>query len=178
VERLIGEIVRHLGRLDILIHAASVAFHGKTVDDPSLNHHAMDLQWQVNVSGYIAAVRAATLHMKEGGRIIAIGSGLAVRVSMPGVADYAATKAAVLGYTRGAALDLASRGITANVILAGTLEFETPIARRQGLQNKHTQSHMLSCSLEEIAAAVVFLSSPRAASITGTALDLTGGYLS
>ena len=60
--------------------------------------------------------------MGEGGRIVTIGSGIATRASFPGLADYAATKAAVVGYTKGAARDLGPRGITVNVLQPGSID--------------------------------------------------------
>jgi NAD(P)-dependent dehydrogenase (short-subunit alcohol dehydrogenase family) len=56
--------------------------------------------------------------MHEGGRIINIGSGAGTRVGWPGMTDYTATKAALAGYTRGAARDLGPRGITVNIVQA------------------------------------------------------------
>ena len=60
----------------------------------------------INVHGVIAAIRTASKLMGEGGRIVTVGSMLADRASFPGLADYTATKAAIVGYTKGAARDL------------------------------------------------------------------------
>lgn len=60
--------------------------------------------------------------LPEGGRIISISSGVATRAGAPGLTDYAGTKAALEGYSRGAARDLAQRGITVNVIQAGVVD--------------------------------------------------------
>ena len=60
--------------------------------------------------------------MGEGGRIVTVGSMLADRASFPGLADYVATKAAVVGYTKGAARDLGPRGITVNVVQPGSID--------------------------------------------------------
>ncbi len=60
--------------------------------------------------------------MGEGGRIVTVGSGIATRASFPGLADYAATKAAIVGYTKGAARDLGPRGITVNVLQPGSID--------------------------------------------------------
>ena len=70
----------------------------------------------------IAAIRAASKLMGEGGRIVTVGSMLADRASFPGLADYTATKAAVVGYTKGAARDLGPRGITVNVVQPGSID--------------------------------------------------------
>ncbi|RXH57168.1 3-oxoacyl-[acyl-carrier protein] reductase [Granulicella sibirica] len=176
---MVQEVTREFRHLDILIHTSSFALHGKTIDDPTINNQALDLQWQVNVHGYIAVVRAAVLRMRAGGRIIALSSSLAQRVGIAGAADYAGTKAAVLGYTKGVARDLTSRGITANVVLAGTLKFETPKTRRGPVNGPYSQEDVgdETVTNEDVVRAVMFLASPLAGAITGTALDITGGDL-
>ena len=70
----------------------------------------------------ITAIRTASKLMGEGGRIVTIGSGIATRASFPGLADYAATKAAIVGYTKGASRDLGPRGITVNVLQPGSID--------------------------------------------------------
>jgi len=79
-------------------------------------HHGgfrtLDRMTAVNVGGVVAAIRAAAPVIADGGRIITMSSGIAARVGAAGVADYAASKAAIEGYTKGAARDLAGRNIT------------------------------------------------------------------
>ncbi len=176
---LLRDVTRAFKHLDILIHTSSFAIHGKTIDDPTINNQSLDLQWQVNVHGYIALVRSAVLNLRPGGRIIALSSSLAQRVGIVGAADYAGTKAAVLGYTKGIARDLAGRKITANVVLAGTLKFETPKTRRGHLGGLYSQEDVYeeAVTTEDVVRAVMFLASPSAGAITGTALDVTGGDL-
>lgn len=176
---LVQDVLKAFRHIDILIHTSSVAIHGKTIDDPTINNQALDLQWQVNVHGYIALVRSAALAIRPGGRIIALSSALAKRVGIVGAADYAGTKAAVLGYTKGVAKDLASRKVTANVVLAGTLKFETPKTRRSPLHGFYSQENICeeAITTDDVVRAVMFLASPAAGAITGTALDVTGGDL-
>lgn len=176
---LLSDVTQEFKYLDILVHTSSFALHGKTIDDPTISNQSLDLQWQVNVHGYIALVRSAVLNMRPGGRIIALSSSLAQRVGIVGVADYAGTKAAVLGYTKGIARDLAGRKITANVVLAGTLQFDTPKTRRShlGQQSSQEDVHGETVTTDDVVRAVMFLASPSAGAITGTALDVTGGDL-
>ena len=122
---LLDEVLSTFRRIDVLIHASSLALHGKALDDPTANNEALDLQWQERSRLHRIDPRGCTL-LLFGGRIIALSSGIASRVGITGAADYAGTKAAVLGYTKGVAKDLAARMITANVVLAGFLKFETP----------------------------------------------------
>src|SRR5207248_5534598 len=102
---------------------AGVAIGG-AVDDPNADSTALSRQDAVNVHGVITAIRTASKLMGEGGRIVTIGSGIASRASFPGLADYAATKAAVVGYTKRAARDLGPRGITVNVLQPGSINTE------------------------------------------------------
>ena len=89
-------VVERFGRLDILVNNAGVS--GKEWrGNPANNASARERLFDVNVSGVAAAVTAAEPYLGEGGRIINIGSILGERSLFPGVADYAATKGAVVG---------------------------------------------------------------------------------
>lgn len=120
-EPLIQQVVAHFGKIDILVNNAAVAWQGKTIDDSSIDNAAMNRQWSINVLGVVANIRAAVKHLPEGGRIISIGSGVGARAGFPGTADYAGTKAAIVGYSKGAARDLGRRNITVNVVQAGIM---------------------------------------------------------
>ena len=108
VEGLVKAVVERFGHLDILVNNAGVAVTG-AVDNPENDLAKFDRQFAINVGGVIAAIRAAARVMGAGGRIISIGSIVATRAGLPGLADYAATKAAIVGYTKGAARDLAPK---------------------------------------------------------------------
>jgi NAD(P)-dependent dehydrogenase (short-subunit alcohol dehydrogenase family) len=115
VDQLVKDVARHFGRLDILVNNAGVVVNG-AVDDSNNDTAAFERQDAINVHGVVTAIRAASKLMGEGGRIVTIGSGIATRATFPGLADYAATKAAIVGYSKGAARDLGPRGITVNVL--------------------------------------------------------------
>jgi len=173
---LIKAVTDRFGRLDILVNNAAVAYQGKGIDHPNIDDAMMDQMWAINVGGVIANMRAAAKVIPEGGRIISIGSGVATRVGFAGVADYAGTKAAVVGYSKGAARDLAPRKITVNVVAAGLME--TEMAAEAGVAEMlfATLAIQRYARLEEVAAGVVFLASPAASYITGTVLNVEGGY--
>jgi 3-oxoacyl-[acyl-carrier protein] reductase len=176
VESLIGEVVKNFGKLDILINNAGVAVGGK-VDSADADIDSLNRQVAINYGAVVAGIRAASKVMTEGGRIVTTGSGLASRVSFPGLADYSATKAAIVGYTKGAARDLGPRGITVNVLQSGSIETDMNPADGAFAD---AQRAMIALGRfgkpEEIAAAVVFLASPAASYITGTVLNVDGGF--
>ncbi len=177
-EPMVREEVSKLGKLDILVNNAAVALQGKTIDDPAIDNAAMDRQWAINTLGVIANIRAAAKVLPEGGRIISIGSGLGTRIAFPGTADYAATKAAVVGYSKGAARDLGGRNITVNVVQAGMMDTDMAAGSKGKLPPIIMESHAIHrfAELSEVAAAVVFLAGPDAGFITGSVIDVNGGF--
>jgi NAD(P)-dependent dehydrogenase (short-subunit alcohol dehydrogenase family) len=115
---LVGRVLADFGRLDILVNNAAVAVH-RRVDEEAGDSDALDRQVVVNYTSIVAAVRAVAGVLPPEGRIISIGSGVAARTGAAGIADHAGTKAALGGFTRGAARDLAGRGITVTLLQTG-----------------------------------------------------------
>jgi 3-oxoacyl-[acyl-carrier protein] reductase len=176
VEQLVADVVKRFGRIDILVNNAGVFVTG-AVGDPAPDEAQLQRQFAVNVGGVATAVRAAAKVMGEGGRIISVGSVLGQRVPFPGIADYSATKAAVAAYTKGWARDLGPQGITVNAIQPG------PINTDMNPENADFAAPQKAATAlgrygrpEEVAAAIVFLASPEASYITGTTLDVDGGF--
>lgn len=113
VERTVSEY----GRIDILVNNAGI-FDAKPIEAISLEDFQRTMD--INVRGVFVASQAAASHMREGGRIIIIGSNLAERAPMPGLSLYSLSKAALIGFTKGLARDLGQRGITVNVVHPGS----------------------------------------------------------
>jgi 3-oxoacyl-[acyl-carrier protein] reductase len=173
---LIDGVVRDFGRLDILVNNAGVVAYG-SVDDPATGFGALDRLIAVLFTGMIAMTRAAAPVLSEDGRIISIGSPLGLRAGVSGVAETAAVRAALDGYTKGIARDLAPRNITVNAVHAGLMDTDMNA-------DNEALSHVLAtlcfprfARLEEIIAPILFLASPAASYITGSVISANGGYL-
>ena len=172
---LVWQVAEDLGRVDVLVNNAAIAVVGPI--DKSPPQAELDRQLTVNYVSVVAAIRAAADVMTDGGRIVNIGSGVATRTGVPGIADDAASKAALAGFTRGAARDLAGRGITVNLLQTGLVD--TELSRSTGGNPERLlQSVPLKRfgTPEEIAAGVLFLASPEASYVTGATLDIDGGF--
>jgi NAD(P)-dependent dehydrogenase (short-subunit alcohol dehydrogenase family) len=176
--RLIDDVVARFGGLDILVNNAAISVEqGITIDDPAADIAALDRMHATNYTGPIALIRAAARVIRDNGRIVNVGSGIGSRAGRPGFADYAATKAGLTGYTKGAARDLAPRGITVNMVQAGLMQTymtpPTPEALKAMVANLAIQR---VSDPAETAAVIAFLASPAASYITGAVIDSNGGY--
>lgn len=175
---LIDAVIAHFGKLDILVNNAAIAVQGKTVDNPDLDTVNLDRQWQINVMGVVATTRAAAPVLTNGGRIIFIGSLLGGHVPFAGAADYAGTKAALVGYAKGVARDLGGRDITVNVVQPGVMPTDMSAevlgdGVPESLMNLHPIRRI--ATLEEVSALVCFLAGPNGGYITGGVIDVAGG---
>ncbi|MBA3237006.1 MAG: SDR family oxidoreductase [Parachlamydiaceae bacterium] len=177
VEKLVQKVGEHFGRIDILVNNAGI-YIGGAIDDIHLDIDGITRQMAVNVGGVFTATRAAIPFMKEGGRIIIIGSINGERLTASGGADYAATKAALVGYTHGWARDLGSKNITVNLVQPGPIDTDMNPDNTEYAENvKKSVALGRYGKPEEIASAVAFLASQEASYITGTTLTVDGGFL-
>ena len=163
------------GTLDILVNNAGIAEHGPL---GVLSDGAFERQLDVNVRGVWHTMTAAAAVMRDGGRVINIGSFLGERVSAPGASAYGMTKHAVSGLTKGWARDLAARRITVNTVEPGAIETEAnPDEGDRAAMIKGMIPLGRYGQPREVAELVAFLASPAADYITGAQILIDGGML-
>lgn len=166
--------VARFGRLDILVNNAGLAIVGPLEDYAP---DAFDRVFAVNVRApFLAAQKAASI-MKEGGRIVTIGSIVADRMPGAGGTLYAASKSALGGLTRGLARDLGGRGITVNLIQPGPIDTErNPADGPNAVANRTPLAIQRHGTADEVAGLVAYLASDAAAFITGSVHNIDGGW--
>ena len=171
----VQSIVDQKGRLDILVNNAGLA-----VDALLLRTKEEDWErvLRTNLTGVFHCTKPAVRAMVRGryGRIINLSS-LVAEMGNAGQAAYAAAKAGVIGFTRSLAREVASRGVTVNAVAPGLVATEMTGALTEQQQAVYTGLIPAGRvgTVEEVAAAVVFLASPAAGYITGQVLHINGG---
>ena len=161
--------------LDILVNNAGLAEHGPI---GLLSDATFERQLDVNVRGVWYTTAAAVAAMRDGGRIINIGSFFSERVPAPGSSSYGMTKHAVAGMTKGWARDLASRRITVNTVEPGSIETEAnPDEGERAAMIKMMVPLGRYGQPSEVAEVVAFLASSAASYITGSQILVDGGML-
>lgn len=172
----VAQAVERLGgHLDILVNNAGIAEHGSL---GLLSDATFERQLDVNVRGVWYTTSAAITAMRDGGRIINIGSFFSERVPAPGTSAYGMTKHAVAGLTKGWARDLAGRQITVNTVEPGPIETEANPAEGDRAAMIRTMVPLGRYGQpREVAELVAFLASSAASYITGAQILIDGGML-
>ncbi|MGW9330770.1 SDR family NAD(P)-dependent oxidoreductase [Bosea sp. NPDC055594] len=164
---------RELGGLDILVNNAGIWHYGEA---GGWSLQEIDAILAVNVRAVIIASQAAAAYLPEGGRIITTGSCLAERVTEPGIALYAMSKAALVGFTKGLARDLGPRGITVNVVHPGSTDTDmNPAAGEQAEEQRARMAIPRFGKPEDIAGLIAYLASEEGRFVTGAGLTIDGG---
>ena len=174
MRKAVAATVQAFGGLDILVNNAGIATLAP-IDEFKLAE--FDRLIAVNVRGVFVAAQAAARHMKQGGRIINIGSVNSDLMPFAGGSVYALTKGAVASFTRGLARDLGPRGITVNNIQPGPVD--TDMNPADGSFAESMKSLMALGRYgrgDEVAAMVSYIAGPEAAFVTGASLKIDGGF--
>ena len=175
VEALVERLADSPGMPSVLVNNAGI-----TRDNLLLRMSAADWQAVVdtNLTGLYRITRPLLRSMIRArwGRIISLSSVVA-RMGNPGQANYVASKAAVEGFTRALALEVGSRGVTANTVAPGFIESDMTAALNEQQTARMWERIPLGRvgSGQDVAAAVAFLASDQAGYITGETLHVNGG---
>jgi 3-oxoacyl-[acyl-carrier protein] reductase len=173
VKAAVEKTAATFGGLDVLVNNAGTAIP-KTFEETTLEE--MDRVIDINLRGTFVATQAALKHMKDGGRIIMIGSSVGERMMTPGLVPYSATKGAVKMFTQGLSREVGNRGITVNNIQPGPIDTElNPAAGEWAAPQKAATALNRYGSVDDVAALVAFVAGPEASYITGANLTVDGG---
>lgn len=176
-DRLVESALAAFGRLDVVVNNAGITRDTLVL---RMKDEDWDAVLNTNLKGAFHLIRAAARPMmkQRSGRIINIASVVAL-IGNAGQANYVSAKAGLIGLTKSVAREFASRNITVNAIAPGFIETDMTTSLADELTNKMVEQIPLgrTGSPDDIAYAVAFLASPRAAYITGQILNVDGGMV-
>ena len=181
VKNLVAKTVETYGGLDVAFNNAGVEHSGSVVEESQADYERV---FDINVWGVLSSMKHEIPAMLErGGGVIINTSSIAGHIGMAGAATYIASKHAVEGLTKTAALEYAQQGIRVNAVAPGGIATdmidrfagEEGSEMRDGLAQMHPLGRLGES--EEIADAVLFLASDGASFITGESLKVDGGFV-
>jgi NAD(P)-dependent dehydrogenase (short-subunit alcohol dehydrogenase family) len=182
VEALVAKTVETYGRLDVAFNNAGVETLGPVTEATQDDYERL---FGINVWGVLSSMKHEIPAMlKNGGGAIINTSSIAGHIGMAGASVYIASKHAVEGLTKSAALEYAKEGIRVNAVAPAAIETdmidrfagEEGSEMRVGLTAMHPVGRMGKA--DEVADAVLFLASDASSFVTGTSLKVDGGFLS
>jgi NAD(P)-dependent dehydrogenase (short-subunit alcohol dehydrogenase family) len=181
VKRLVEQTVAKFGRLDIAFNNAGVELAGPIVEVSEADYRRI---FDINVWGVLTSMKYEVAAMlKTGGGAIVNTSSIAGHVGMAGVSVYIASKHAVEGLTKTAALEFARQGIRVNAVAPAGIDTDMADRFMGGAESEGKKAfgemHPIGRlgRSEEVASAVLYLSSPTASFITGVSLLVDGGWV-
>lgn len=175
VERAFAEVAEHQGPVEVLVANAGITDNMLLM---RLSEESFEKVVDANLTGAFRCAKAATKGMQRAkwGRMIFLGSVVA-QSGVPGQANYAASKAGLIGLARSIAREIGTRNITANVVAPGFIETDMTAE----MEDKYIEMAKQAIPLgrtgqpEDVAAAISFLASDQASYITGAVLPVDGG---
>ena len=174
-EELINRVKERFGRLDILVNNAGIVKDGLLM---AMKEEDFSKVVDVNLKGTFHCIRHAARQMirQRSGRIVNMASVVGIQGNA-GQANYAASKAGIIGLTKAAARELAGRGITVNAVAPGFIETDMTDAMTESAKEAvQKQIPLGRCgNTKDVAELVTFLASDKAAYITGQVISVDGG---
>jgi len=173
------QVFQTFGRIDILVNNAGIECdtEGNLIEMSSVTLKRIV---DVNLFGYINCARSVVPHLQRGGRIVNVSSVQGLGALAPGT-SYQVSKAGVLGLTHALAIELSAKGITVNTVAPGAIATEGMGAISAGSDILDSFRKRIPVGRrgrpEEVANAILFLTSEFASYITGVILPVDGGYL-
>jgi 3-oxoacyl-[acyl-carrier protein] reductase len=175
IDRMVAEALERFGRIDVLVNNAGIARDQLVL---RMKREDWDAVVATNLTAMFSCVQAVLKPMvrQRGGRVISISS-VVGQAGNAGQANYAASKAGIIGFSKALALEVASRGITVNVVAPGLIETDMTRALTERAHETWASKIPLGRlgAPEDVASAVCFLASDAASYITGQVLAVNGG---
>ena len=177
IENLVKEVIEKFGKIDVLVNNAGVTKDNLLM---RMSEEEFDKVVEVNLKGTFIVTKAVIKYMmkKRSGSIINLSSVVGV-AGNAGQANYSASKAGIIGFTKSVAKELASRNIRANAVAPGFIETDmTAVLSDSVKENIHNQIPLKRMgSAKEVANLIYFLGSDESSYITGQTINIDGGMV-